>query len=121
MHREAVALIALATALALAFVTVLAVLSRLARSALLRFRLRVACELHVLLRDVVRRTANLDVRAVRLVDARQRIVALAVITPPHALVLTVPHGSLICQPLVLRRTDAVHGLRRQRKVTVAPG
>ena len=61
-------------------------------------RLRVARELHVLLGDMIGRTANLDVRAVRLVDARQWIVALAV-TPPHALVLTVPHGSLVCQPL----------------------
>src|SRR5262249_46310749 len=71
-------------------------------------RLRVARELNVLLRDVVRGAANLDVRTVRLVDPRQRIVALAV-TPPHALVLTVPHGVLVCQPLCCDGLDAVLG------------
>src|SRR5262249_61075534 len=71
--------------------------------------LRVAGELHVFLRHMRRRSANLDVRAVRFVDPRQWIVTLAV-TPPHALVLTVSHGSLLPQPLLLRRHHAVNRL-----------
>src|SRR5262249_13916124 len=62
-------------------------------------RLRIARELDVFFRDMRRRSTNLDVRAIRLVDPRQWIVALAV-TPPHALVLTVSHGFFVRQPLL---------------------
>src|SRR5712691_1033684 len=62
--------------------------------------LRVASELNVLFRDVRRISANLHVRAVRLVYARHRIVTLAVlVAPAHALVLSVSHDSPVCQPL----------------------
>ena len=62
--------------------------------------LRVARELDVLFRDVGRISANLHVRAVRLVYARHRIVTLAVlVAPAHALVLTVSHDLPVCQPL----------------------
>src|SRR5262249_40124799 len=88
-------------------------------------RLGVARELHVLLRDMVRGAANFDVRAVRLVDPRQRIVALAAVTPPHALVLTVPHGSLVCQPLcfggLTPRMDSDENANRpSRRAATAP-
>ena len=60
---------------------------------------RVARELNVLFGDVVRGSANLHIRAIRFVNARQWIMALAAapattaVTTPHPmLVLTVSHG-----------------------------
>src|SRR4029078_6192433 len=77
--------------------------------------LRVAGELQVLLSHVVRGSPNLHLRAVRLVDPRQRIVVVvmmmtamaAVVTlvavpPPHALVLTVSHSSPIAHSCLRR-------------------
>ena len=62
--------------------------------------LRVARELQVLLGDVGRRSANFHVRSVRLVHARQRILVVTTfaVATPHALILTVSHGLLFCQP-----------------------
>jgi len=65
--------------------------------------LGVTRELEILLRDVIGRSANLHIRAVRFVNARQGIliapvVVLLIIAPAHALVvvmlLTVSHGLL---------------------------
>ena len=65
--------------------------------------LRIACKLEIFLRDVIGRSANLHIRAVRLVNPRQGIliapvVLLMIIAPAHPLVvmmlLTVSHGLL---------------------------
>ena len=65
--------------------------------------LGVTCKLEILLRDVVGRSANLHIRAVRFINPRQRIliapvVVLLIVAPAHALVvmmlLTVSHGLL---------------------------
>src|SRR5262249_35662469 len=61
-------------------------------------RLRIACKLDVLVGDVRRGSTNLHVRAVRLIDARQRILALPVASA-HALILTVSHGALFTYSL----------------------
>jgi hypothetical protein len=60
--------------------------------------LRIAGELQILFSDVVRGTADLHLGSVRLVDTRQGVVmvpvvALIAVASPHALVLTVSHGS----------------------------
>ena len=66
--------------------------------------LRVAGELQIFFRDVGRRSPDLYVLPVRLVNARQRILVmmmmttLAAIATAHALVLTVSHGSMFQQP-----------------------
>jgi len=65
--------------------------------------LGIACELEIFLRHVIGRSANLHIRAVRLVNPRQGIliapvVLLMIIAPAHPLVvmmlLTVSHGLL---------------------------
>src|SRR5579863_3644603 len=67
--------------------------------------LRVTGKLEIFLGDVRRRPANFHVRSVGLVHAGQRILVMATfaVATPHALVLTVSHGLLFRQPLVLRR------------------
>src|SRR5579871_4970230 len=63
--------------------------------------LRVAGQLHILFSDVGRRTSNLYVRAVRLVNARQWVLMMATlaVATPHAFVLTVSHGCCSANPL----------------------
>ena len=64
--------------------------------------LRITCKLEVLLRHVIGSSANFHIRAVRLVNAGQRIliapvVVLLIVAPAHTLVmmlLTVSHGLL---------------------------
>ena len=66
--------------------------------------LRVAGELKIFFRDVGRRSPDLYVLPVRLVNARQWILVvmmmttLAPIATAHALILTVSHGSMFQQP-----------------------
>jgi hypothetical protein len=60
-------------------------------------RLRVPSELHVFFGDMRCGAADFNVRSVGLVNACQWIVAFAV-PSPHALVLTVSHGSLFANP-----------------------
>src|SRR5215510_13618338 len=68
--------------------------------------LRVACELDVFFRDVRGGAADFDIRAVRFVNPRQRILAFAVVAAsPHAL-LTVSHG------MPVYRLSACFGIRR---------
>jgi len=50
-------------------------------------RLRIARKLQVFLGNVGRGASYFDIRSVRLVDPRERIVTLAVALPPHTLVL----------------------------------
>ena len=83
--------------------------------------LRVAGELQILFGDVMGGTADFHLRSVRLVDPRQRIVMMAAaavvalvvaVTSPHALVLTVSHGSpvrrLLFAAVVARRFVNLH-------------
>jgi hypothetical protein len=67
--------------------------------------LRVAGELKIFFGDVRRRTPDLYVLPVGLVDARQRILMMATLTvaSTHAFVLSVSHGYLFHQPRILRR------------------
>src|SRR5215472_8366493 len=62
--------------------------------------LRIAGELQVLFSDVRGRAADLNVRSTGLVHAGQRILVMTTfaVATPHALVLTVSHGLLFCQP-----------------------
>jgi hypothetical protein len=72
--------------------------------------LRIARKLEIFLRDVRRRTADLHVRSVGLVHARQRILVMTTfsVATAHSLVLTVSHDLLSRQPPGLRQ----HGCRR---------
>jgi hypothetical protein len=64
-------------------------------------RLRVTGELDVLFCHMIGRAADLHVRAVRFINACERILTFAVLAaPPHTLVLTVSHGVLLHQPPV---------------------
>jgi len=66
-------------------------------------RLGIACKLEIFVGDVIGRSANLHIRAIRLINARERIliapVVLLITAPAHTLVvvmmlLTVSHGLL---------------------------
>jgi hypothetical protein len=62
-------------------------------------RLRVACELHVLVRYVRSGAADFHVGPVRLVDPSHRVLALAAVAASHAfVVLTVSHGMNFSRP-----------------------
>src|SRR6266852_3604908 len=61
-------------------------------------RLGIAGELDVFFGDVRSRSADFHVGPVGFVDPRQRVLALAVVAPAHAFVLTVSHG-LFVHPL----------------------
>jgi len=62
--------------------------------------LRIAGELQVLFGDVRGLAADFNVRSTGLVHAGQRILVMTTfaVATPHALVLTVSHGLLFCQP-----------------------
>ncbi len=62
--------------------------------------LRIAGELQVLFGDVRGRAADFYVRSTGLIHAGQRILVMTTfaVATPHALVLTVSHGLLFCQP-----------------------
>ena len=62
--------------------------------------LRIAGKLQVLFGDVRGRAADFYVRSTGLVHAGQRILVMTTfaVATPHALVLTVSHGLLFCQP-----------------------
>jgi len=75
--------------------------------------LRIASELKILFGDMRRRTANFHVRSVGLKNPGQWILMVAAaftITTPHALVLTVSHGSLFANPLGCNGYSAVISL-----------
>ena len=77
--------------------------------------LRIASELKILFGDMRRRTANFHVRSVGLKNPGQWILMVMVaaaftITTPHALVLTVSHGSLFANPLGCNGYSAVISL-----------
>ncbi|MCK9907653.1 hypothetical protein MXD81_00820 [Microbacteriaceae bacterium K1510] len=82
--------------------------------------LRVARELNVLFSDVRGSAADFNVGPVRLVDARQRILALtvaaAVIATPHAL-LTVSHDVPVRRPFTLSRRSPPNACHSNRKST----
>ena len=70
--------------------------------------LRIAGELQVLFGDVGGGAADFHIRSIGLVHARQWILMMTTtfaVATPHALVLTVSHGLLFCQPPILRRRD----------------
>jgi hypothetical protein len=62
--------------------------------------LRIAGELKVFFGDVRGRAADFNVRSTGLVHTGQRILVMTTfaVATPHALVLTVSHGLLFCQP-----------------------
>ena len=77
--------------------------------------LRIASELKILFGDMRRRTANFHVRSVGLKNPGQWILMVMVaaaftITTPHALILTVSHGSLFANPLGCNGYSAVISL-----------
>jgi hypothetical protein len=85
--------------------------------------LRIARELKILFGDMRRRTTNFYVRSVGLKNPGQWILMVVVaaaftITTPHALVLTVSHGSLFANPLVCNGYSAVISLNYRH---VKPG
>ena len=85
--------------------------------------LRIAGELKILFGDMRRRTTNFHVRSVGLKNPGQWILMVVVaaaftITTPHALVLTVSHGSLFANPLVCNGYSAVISLNYRH---VKPG
>jgi len=97
----------------------LGVLEVVLRSDRIAGTLGIAGQLQILLGDVVSGAADLHLRAVRLVDPRQRIVMVSAtpaaapattavmalviaITSPHALVLTVSHGSPVADSCLQR-------------------
>jgi len=93
--------------------------------------LRIAGELKIFFRNVGRGAPNFHVRSVGLVHARQRILVMTTlaVATPHALVLTVSHGLLFCQPPLcaaawmppfLTKNSVTIKLRRKRALAQAP-
>jgi hypothetical protein len=76
--------------------------------------LRVARQLEVFLGDVRRRSPDFHVRSIGLVHPRQWILMMTTfaVATPHALVLTVSHGLLLCQPLICAGTGAAVSITR---------